>query len=301
MKYCCALLFICVLSFSAFSQPSVEKHFVMISKAPHTITYKNRHKLNHRGGHLQGIQAVKQNGEDIFVVTGSSSTYSYYATLGKVGGKYEVIETKKLLNKPYKHAGGFQINDDMMAIGIEDNEAKNTSMVFIYKAVENGAWGTEPFTIIKRDGETKRMTAGCVAIASLEENTLVIVGDWDTKNLDFYLMKPDGKHDLVATLETNNLEDWLSYQNINLVRDEDGNLYLIGLGSQGEDDMANLYKLNISDWKNISLTKVRSRNFGSQKKTKFRWGAGVYLDDGYLKIISCGDDLKSGEVVNVYR
>lgn len=301
MKYLIATLF-GLLSLTAFPQDEIYKHFVMVSKSPHQFTYKNSLKVNHKGGHLQGIQLIQHNGQNLYVVTGSSSTYSYYATIGEVDDKYEVLKVKKLLDQPYKHAGGFQINDGYMAIGIEDNEAKNASMVFVYKANENGAWGTEPFAIIKRDGDVKRMTAGCIAVASLDEFVLVIVGDWDTKHLDFYQLDRSGNSKLLGSLETSSIDGWLSYQNINLLREKDGSFYLIGLGNKGEDDIADLYQIETTEWKDVLLKRVESRNFGSQKKTKFRWGAGVYWDEqGSLKIISCGDKLKNGAMISVYR
>ncbi len=302
MKYLILFISLCLASSVTFSQTSIEKSFVMISKSPHQFTIKNDHKVNHKGGHLQGIQMIERNGQKIYIVTGSSSTYSYYATIGEVGDNYEVIEVKKLLDKPYKHAGGFQINDGFMVIGIEDNEAKNISKVFVYKANENGAWGTEPFAIIKREGEVKRMTAGCVAIALLENSTLIVVGDWDTKHLDFYLMDEKGSTELAYSLSTQNIKPWNSYQNINLFKKQNGELFLVGLGSSMEEDVAVVYRLEINNWKEVKLDKVAVRNFGSQKKTKFRWGAGVYWDKyGHMKIISCDDDLKNGSMISVYR
>lgn len=301
MKHISITLAFCITALSSYSQTEVEKAFVRISKSPHQFTYKNGKEVNNKGGHLQGIQMVEQNGEEMYLLSGSSSTYSYYATLGQIGDKHEVIEVLKLLDEPYKHAGGFQINDGHMAIGVEDNEAKNTSKVLIYKANENGAWGPEPIHIIEREGAEKRMTAGCVAISSVGNEILIIVGDWDTKHLDFYIMGAEGWCELANSIETDKFNGWLAYQNINLIRDEKDDLYLVGLGNKGDDDIADLYKLNVISWENIEIERIESRNFGSQRHTKFRWGAGVHYDNGYMKIISCGDDLKNGATISVYR
>lgn len=70
-----------------------------------------------------------------------------------------------------------------MAIEIEDNHLKDKSKMHIYE-INNPH--SEPLQIIQRTGKAKRVTAGCVGIIEIENHILVVVGNWDTKHLDFY-------------------------------------------------------------------------------------------------------------------
>jgi hypothetical protein len=171
-----------------FSGKSLVSEFKNLDSKPEIISYSNTLEINNSGGHLQGIQSIQNNDGKYFVLSGSSDSYSYFAVV-KQGDKNEVISVNKLMDKPFKHAGGFQIFQNYMAVGIEDNDAKDKSKVCIYDISNPEKPAGKPVAVIERAGEPKRSTAGCVGITKHKDQILLAVGDWDTKNIDFYSCK----------------------------------------------------------------------------------------------------------------
>ena len=47
-----------------------------------------------------------------------------------MGIENSVISVNSILLKPYKHAGGFQISNNLITIGVKDNSARLKSKVF---------------------------------------------------------------------------------------------------------------------------------------------------------------------------
>ena len=202
-----------------------------------------------------------------------------------------------------------------MAVGIEDNNAKNKSKVFIFSIGNPEKLPDEPLAIIERMGTYKRATAGCVGITIIKEKILVIVGDWDTEHLDFYRI--DYKNlafegiELEYSIDTKKMdksdwidENWLSYQNINFINSESGIIYLAGMSSNSAgDDVVDLFEVESSEeLSTFGLRKIYSRKFNGYDQTKFRWGAGIhYSDDEKMQIISCGVNIEESSTIRVYK
>ena len=293
---------------------AVVEQFQQIDAEADTIAFTNHLELNNRGGHLQGIQGISKGGKRFIILSGSSSTYAYYAIV-RTGAENRVTHIVKISDKPYKHAGGFQVWENMMAIGIEDNEAKNRSKVLLFDLSDPEHPPDVPCFVIERSGPFHRSTAGCVALTRLTNKWLLVVGDWDTKNLDFY-MTGNGENPckinpfkLVYSIEAENMDktnwsdpSWLPYQNINLIYSEKGNLFLVGMTANGNnEDVADLFKIDFSEALGVALFKVATRNFGVNKNTKFRWGAGIEkMPGGALQIISCGENIKTESSVSEF-
>lgn len=286
-----------------------------ISQSPIIIEYKNSFNIINEGGHLQGIQTFTGGKSEYFIFSGSSSEYSYYSIV-KIGTENMVISVNKILEKPFKHAGGFQIYNHLMAIGVEDNDERNKSKVFIFdlKKPENPA--REPLAIIDRMGTKNRATAGCVGIITIHDKVLVVVGDWDTAHLDFYRIDEEKLYDEGATLEleysmdTKKIDksgwvdqEWLSYQNINFIIDPSGTLYLAGMTSNlAEENVVDVYEVISPDLTIFELKKVYSRKIPGQNLTKFRWGAGISQnEDGSVIIYSCGEHIENESVLHIYK
>ena len=173
-----------------YNDDLIVSKFNRIEENPSVISFKNNKKINNRGGHLQGIQFIQNNTNKYALLSGSSDSYSYYSVI-KLGTESEVISVNKLMGKPFKHAGGFQIFQNYLAVGIEDNSKKDKSKVCIYDISDPENPSTKPLAIIEREGKPLRSTAGCVGITKYKNNALLAVGDWDTKHIDFYSCKID--------------------------------------------------------------------------------------------------------------
>ena len=285
-----------------------------IKSEPISVNFTNTLELNNTGGHIQGIQHVAYRNKDYYVLSGSSDSYSYYAIV-KTGNENLTISVNRILEKPFKHAGGFQIHNNLMAIGVEDNDEKNKSKVFIFSLDNPERPPTDPIAIIDRMGTFKRATAGCVGITIINKKVLVVVGDWDTEHLDFYridhekLGQPGAELELEYTLNSKKMsrsgwidDRWLSYQNINFIKDDTDNLYLAGMTSIEDEDILDVYEIQSADLSTFSLNKIYTRNFGSHELTKFRWGAGIQMNEnqGY-SILSSEDNIHKTTTIHLYK
>lgn len=301
-----ALSFLCfTLGLSA--QTTIPEQFNAMGQRPRTVFFTNTLPLNEEGGHLQGIQ-VDPSGADSFVLSGSSSTYAYYLT---VAGN-EVTRVVELGQKPMKHAGGFQLSDGYLAVGVEDNNAKDKSEVAIYQ-VDGPEIQAKPSWVIHREGDVMRATAGAVGLARDGNELLIVVGDWDVQNLDFYRIDlqsaasaPESPFNTLVTKDLLRKEwvndSWYPYQNINLIREDDGRLYLVGLGTDvNGQNIADLYELSINDG-GCNLKKISSKIFPSDSAVSFRAGAGIYKGkDGKLHVISCGNHVGRAAIIQIWE
>lgn len=284
--------------------------FQDLNQNPTPVGFTNNLEINNNGGHLQGVQLIERNGNKYAVLSGSSDLYSYYSVV-KLGDDSEVISVNKILDKPFKHAGGFQIFQNYMAVGVEDNEKKDKSKVYIFDISNPENSDSKPFFEIERNGEPLRSTAGCVGITSYKNKILLVVGDWDTKHLDFYQCDFENQDkssaQLIYTIDTDKMSksgwvdnNWYSYQNINLIACESNTMYLIGLGKNNQDkDVADLFALKEINSRNFELTKLVSKTFNSSNQCNFKAAAGIYLTEtGNLEIVSSGYNLKNDNQIN---
>ncbi|MEX1239168.1 MAG: hypothetical protein WEB30_05610 [Cyclobacteriaceae bacterium] len=289
----------------------VEKLFSHLPSDPEQLVFINEIPINNEGGHLQGIQPYYFKGEEYVFFSGSSSTFGYLA----VAHGDEVRKLHRLMFKPFKHAGGFQIHRDWLAVGVEDNDARNASVVQIYKLGDPLSDLKEPVAVIERSGERERATAGAVAIYQLEKALWVVVGDWSNRHMDFYkadISSIDGKIQFHKTGEVDmtnhSKDDWKdpvtrAFQNINLLRLKD-QLYLVGLGGDenSNGNVIDVFTVDDLSGSNPVLTKIYSRKFKEFPDTRFRWGAGVSFDgQDRLSLYSCGENIRTTIAVSIYR
>ena len=310
-----------LLPISAIAQNSNTSAFEIISlvdkldSIPVSISFMNSLVVNNNGGHLQGIQYYQYNQNDYYFMSGSSDSYSYYSVV-KMGEENSVISINKILDKPFKHAGGFQISNNLMAIGVEDNSERDKSKVFIYRIDNPENLPKEPLEIVDRFGTIERATAGCVGIIEIRDNILMVVGDWNTEHLDFYKIKKekiglDGDaFELVYSINIESLDKsdwvddiWLSYQNINFIRDELDNLYLAGMASnKNEENILDLFKIETEEYLEFEIRKIYTKCFVKNIDSNFNCGAGVHLsNESLLKIISCGANITKESKITIYK
>lgn len=307
-----SVLFVFFFHSDGDQQDKMITAFNAIQTNPEVISFYNSKEVNNSGGHLQGIQRyVNKSGEYVFL-SGSSDTYAYYA-IAELGEKNKVLSVNKLMDKPFKHAGGFQIFHHYMAVGIEDNSEKDKSKVCIYDISEPEKPATTPIAIIERIGAPQRSTAGCVGITKYKNDLLVAVGDWDTKHIDFYTCPFESvrnqEFEKISAIDTKTIPKkgwiencWHSYQNINLFT-SGNNLFLIGLGQNTNgENIADLFSVSEVGSKNFRIVKQASKSFNCTDKVNFRAGAGAVLeDDGNIFIISCGHHLESASDLNLFK
>jgi hypothetical protein len=300
--------------FASAQSGSIPELFTRIDAQPKILTCRNELEVNNQGGHLQGVQLLVKDGTEYAILSGSSGTYAYTSVV-KLDEYEEVLTVNTLMHKPFKHAGGIQIFEDLMVVGIEDNDAKDKSKVCIYKIVDPETPPVKPLAVIERRGEPFRSTAGCCGITRIGKGYLIVVGDWDTKHLDFYLSdenRLENKTDafeMVFTIDTEKVDRsawtdkaWHAYQNINLLKDADGKLYLFGFGHNDQNEnIADLFLVENKDLREFSLKKLLSKTFNCKEDADFQSGAGIFHQpDGETKVISCGSHIGGSLILNVF-
>jgi hypothetical protein len=263
--------------------------------------FSNSHKVNNTQGHLQGVQLKRIKKLNYFYLSGSSSEYSYLA-IGQLNESPSIVQVKKLFNKPMKHAGGFQISDHYLAVGIEDNDARIQSQVCVYKLSGKGELSRNPVVVVDREGAYERMTAGCVGLTFFDNRWLMVVGDWDTRNLDFYLS--DRKNitrgfKLIDSIRISDYDrsawsdtSWLAYQNIQLIN-RSGKIFMVGLNSRPLDkkNVVDVFKIDVGNLNRIHINKVNHQTLENQGGD-FVWGAGAVIEQGQLLgFLSCERNL----------
>lgn len=296
------ILIVTVLNVEAQTLNNVTDAFNAISLYPQILHFKIEGIKIPAGGHLQGIQSLS---DSIFVITASSESFSYYvlAQVNQKARQGSINTLRKIADTPFRHAGGCQVSGKSLAVGIEDNIAKDKSDILII-AFNDSLEETSKNIVAHRRGVVKRSTAGAVGFAKTKTGEyLLVVGDWDSRNIDFYLSRSDREtvFDSLTTFHVPDNQKWPSYQSINLLSDTAGSIYLIGFALDGLNNRADLFKVNMEN-SSAALQLISTRNFKCKGGAGFRYGAGIGISEkGSLTIYSCGRNAYPKLAVNILR
>ncbi len=216
--------------------------------------------------------------------------------LGGAPSGEDRIVLNLVISEDYNHPGGIQIVDSVLAVPLEDGVH---SKVVFYDVGNPEAPKKLAAEIIRRN----RM-AGSIAIckpAADSDDYLIIVKDSDL-NLDVYLSSGTDLESATFELQDrwspNKLKSEIDgdfifgdYQNINLIRDRDGQIYLVGLHNNTRrplrlfsSDYADLFRVEFGGDGQLNLIKIAKKSFicktsfFGDRFCNFDAGAGVYLD-----------------------
>jgi len=275
-----------------------------VSATPNQVPCRHAGFVVPPGGHLQGIQQATIAGEPFVILSGSAARESYLALIALADSAERVTAIKPLLSRPFKHAGGFQVCGDYLAVGIEDDNTKDTSKIWILKLPHLlEAARLRPIIEIERRGAYKRATAGAVGMTKVAGRHLLCVGTWDCDTIDIYLSNGRGLEDPACALvfretwEAKQADrsqwsdrDFAAYQNINLVTDTSDRVFLLGFARTGGSDVADVFELKFDASVPPERRLEKLQRFVLQgQETSFRHGAGLVITDAQtLRILSCG-------------
>lgn len=278
-----------------------------------SIYLKNSLSIPKQGGHIQGIQFYQKGDQAYYFFTGSSAHQSYLAIAD--AKKREIISWQKLLDEPYRHAGGFQILNDLLTVGIEDNKAKDKSLIHLYRILEPQKGELRLLKTLKRKGAYKKMTAGSVALTTYEGYLWICVGNWDNQDLDVYrleqsqLENPSVDFEFQFSLNADELDrsnwvekGWYSYQNINFFKQKEGHLYMAAMAEQS---LRGEQILDIFSWdwegEHAKLKKLSHQTFSKKGGVGFRWAGGIYKDESArLSLMTCGEQIKESLEIQLW-
>ena len=238
-----------------------------------------------RGGHLQGVACRETTESYGCIVSASSDTEAYVFRVewqGEAAGR--VTHLERLPGDGLNHAGGIQRSGDVVAVGVEDSHGKRRSQVQLWH------WsGEQPsllsYLTLERGGPEappRAYTAGAVGLTEHAGRHWLVVGNWDSADLDFHrsngaaLADPSARFEPVARWSAAAADrgdwlpdrEWRSYQSLQLFpAPQPDRLLLVGL----TDRSADFYRVELAP-----LRVVKTRVVGPLlRDARFRWGGGL--------------------------
>lgn len=218
---------------------------------------------------------------------------------------------------PLRHAGGIQLCDNVLAVGIEDNQQKTRSEVQFWDLSEPLAPRQYEHLTIRRSGEPEDQTAGGVGLARRLHDHVVAVANWDSRAIDFY--RSNGKplddkecrfalHARWQAATANRLE-WKpdqkvdEYQAVNLVSAAAGNVVLLGFATTNRgQDIVDVFAVDL-DQKDGDhmLQKVARQTMRLTAGCHFRYAGGWWLDGDRPAVLSGQRNLTPQTKLNLAR
>ncbi|MCF7568783.1 hypothetical protein L3X37_10465 [Sabulilitoribacter arenilitoris] len=276
---------------------NVPEAFESLSVEPKIILINNQILVPTEGGHMQGVQVIEKNGKERLLISGSSLTKAYILQADLTTLKTDTLII--LRQEPYRHAGGIQASEPYLVVGIEDNVIKKSSKVCLYNYHNTNLSNAQSNITIDREGEAKHKTAGATGLLALDNNCLIVVSNWDSRNWDFYRTNP--KKNEYKMLESFAApDDWASYQSINLIMDEEA-IYAIGFYRKELVDSADLILVSKRGTFNLIMEKVLTKIFNSKNGVDFGTAAGLQVDKkGKLHVWATQSDALKKITVNQF-
>lgn len=257
--------------------------------------------------HLQGIQRIPNT--NIVYISGSEKPQLLIAELrsrprrgrlrsnritSNLPPSTDTIVSTRVLHRTWHHAGGFQVAGSYLAIGLESD---GRSQVQIWD-VSDPLSPSGPVARIPRSFGP----AGAVALVRDGSSWLLIVGRSDSNILDFYRGPSPTELELVDTWYESQLtgmdREFGNYQNINLVRQSDGALFLIGLHRNDKiglgDDWIDLFTVRFTSTGRAMINKIANKHLTAHGDVSLDNGGGVYVDGDDLIVYGTTNKQRSG-------
>ncbi len=260
---------------------NVPEAFEALSSEPEVMFISNEIEVPSEGGHLQGVQVIEKNGTEKLLISGSSLKQAYILQVDLTTRKTDTLIS--LMKEPYRHAGGIQVSEPYIVVGIEDNFTKTSSKVCLYNYRNGNLYTAQPNFTMDRKGEAKQQTAGSTGLLAIDTGYLMVVSNWDSRNWDFYRIDPEkNEQKMLASFAAP--DDWASYQSINFIRDETA-IYAIGFYSKESVSYADLILVSNLETFEPIMEKLRTKSFNCTNSVDFGAAAGLQVDkEGHLHI-----------------
>lgn len=251
------------------------------------------------GGHVQGVQIrhdAKQHRHLAFL-SHDSLKQAYVVVVAfdeSLLNDGEIIHVHRFAEGRLRHAGGIQLQNNILAVGLEDNRSKDRSEVQFWDTTDPCDWKPLSHLTISRQGTPKDQTAGAVALTAVDDCYLVAVANWDSVAIDFYrsqsleLSNPACRfrHENRWTQQDADRTDWMPdrrfgrCQSINLVAAGDSELTLYGFHQDAEGhDVADRFRVNLQQPSSPTLTKVSSTVCALPADCHFKYGGGISIQN----------------------
>eukprot|EP00930_Biecheleria_cincta_P033093 TRINITY_DN22921_c0_g1_i1.p1 TRINITY_DN22921_c0_g1~~TRINITY_DN22921_c0_g1_i1.p1 ORF type:complete len:407 (-),score=55.56 TRINITY_DN22921_c0_g1_i1:447-1667(-) len=295
---------------AAFNAMSTESAAINIDKGSSWPSIYESYMLPYTH-HIEGIQRFRPNpagGSTYLAFSGSGQAANIFIAEipsrlsgpGPITGKDQPTLTGSItkvldIDTVYTHAGGFQIEGDLLAIGVEEGcsamsrmipagfpgACRQASKVFFYNV-------SDPLNPIKFSDYIDRpqTSAGAVGVLRHNGKWLVIVGDGNSDDLTLYdyadgIFHQSGywsKAELVQAVGVRG--GYKPYQTLNLILQSDGQIYMVGTTRDPTmvgHDYFDLFTIQPADGGRATITLVASKPVTSHG-ADFSAAGAIYVD-----------------------
>jgi hypothetical protein len=258
------------------------------------MSYTNR-PLNNLGidNHFQGIQ--KLPGLNNFVITGSDINEKSGDLIVINNG--EIVRRLTLEKWPYWHPGGIQVQDNILAVPVEEYKKSEISKIYFYDLADVTYPTKLPILI-----DIPRTKSGAVLFHRFPSGQYII-GSYNMNVVDFYFSKSTNLLDGFENIPRYSFDKqkfdfggkppfYFGAQSVNFIPQCDGKLFMVFFENTGKvtpifskDDRALLFSLDFKAKGNpVSLVLVKGFTCG--KRCNFAAATGTYINQGKLFIYS---------------
>ncbi len=271
------------------------------------------------GGHIQGIQLKLDPDKERYLAFLSHDSnrlgYVVVVSFPRSGAHLgQVLHVHQFEAGRLRHAGGIQLLDDILAVGLEDNWSKDRSEIQFWNTADPVNWTQLDHLTIRRRGRPKDKTAGAVGIIRHDSHVVVAVANWDSRAIDFYQSStPDlndshCRFDVMGRWSVNSADTstwqpdklFASYQAINLVGQSDGAVFLLGFHQRALGrDYVDLYSVDLSVKSTPSLHKIFAQKIKLSNDNHFKYGGGVSIQQNTMWFLSTERSLKNRVRINL--
>lgn len=274
---------------------NVPQAFTALGSDPEIIHINNAIEVPTEKGHFQGVQVISEEGNEKLLISGSSLSTAYMLQVDLATQKTDKLIP--LMEAPFRHAGGIQVSEPYVIVGIEDNFIKTVSKVCLYNYHDADLLKAATNMTIDRQGEAEKQTSGATGLLALETSYLAVVSNWDSRNWDFYHIDPDkNEQKLLESFAAP--DDWAGYQAINLIKDSEA-IYAIGFYQKEALGYADLILVSKHGPFKPILEKVSAKTFNCKKGVDFGAAVGLQVDhQGNLHIWATQRDALQQITVN---
>lgn len=253
---------------------NVPDAFETLSSMAEVILISNDINVPNERGHLQGVQLIEKNGYEKLLISGSSLDKAYILQVDLATKTTDKLIT--LMKNPYRHAGGIQVSEPYVIVGVEDNFIRTSSKVRLYNYHAANLYTAQPNFTFDRKGETERQTAGATGLLALDSTYLIVVSNWGSRNWDFYHVNPkNGEHGILESFAAP--DDWAGYQSINLIKDGKA-IYAIGFYKKEGVSYADLILVSRVGTFVPIMKKMFTKAFNVKEGVDFGTAAGLQVD-----------------------
>ena len=216
--------------------------------------------------HIQGVQRLQTSDWYVF-----SSSDDDYAKLAFVNDSTLQVENVKHLDEERKHAGGIDTYENILVVPCENS---NSSHIYLLDVTDP----KESKELCRIDKSDRKASAAGITRLS-DDQYLVAVVIQSEYEMDLYRSKATDINEGFSPCQTVELEGKAhnKYENINLITQKDGKVFMVGTHSttqSGGADWADLFEVDLGA---LTIERESNKHYYCPGSSTFEGGAGIYI------------------------